>query len=138
MKNRFQRTVSIFLTLCMILGTMAGLTIGLAPTVHAVPATAITLTNSDSTPTVLSEAVEEDTYAWDPETSTLTLNGWTGQRINGGGDYNLHLKGTNTIQMAIAAVDMLLDRIKNPGSEHAKLILPPSLIVRKSCRALGK
>lgn len=41
-------------------------------------------------------------------------------------------------QMAIASVDMLLDRIKNPRSEHAKLILPPSLIVRKSCRALGK
>ena len=41
-------------------------------------------------------------------------------------------------QMAIASVDMLLDRIKNPRLKHAKLILPPSLIVRKSCRALGK
>ena len=41
-------------------------------------------------------------------------------------------------QMAIAAVDMLLERIKNPAAAHAKLILPPSLIERKSCRALGK
>ena len=41
-------------------------------------------------------------------------------------------------QMAIAAVDMLLERIKNPAAERAKLILPPSLIERKSCRALGK
>ena len=43
-----------------------------------------------------------------------------------------------TQQMAIAAVDMLLERVKDPAAEHAKLILPPSLIVRKSCRALGK
>lgn len=43
-----------------------------------------------------------------------------------------------TQQMAISAVDMLLDRIKSPESEHSKLILPPSLIVRKSCRVLGK
>ena len=43
-----------------------------------------------------------------------------------------------TQQMAIAAVDMLLERIKNPEAEHTKLILPPSLIERKSCRALGK
>ena len=41
-------------------------------------------------------------------------------------------------QMAIASVDMLLERIKDPAAEHTKLILPPSLIVRKSCRALGK
>lgn len=43
-----------------------------------------------------------------------------------------------TQQMAIAAVDMLLDRVKSPEAEHSKLILPPSLIVRKSCRLLGK
>ena len=43
-----------------------------------------------------------------------------------------------TQQMAISAVDMLLDRIKNPEAEVSRLILPPSLVVRKSCRALGK
>ena len=43
-----------------------------------------------------------------------------------------------TQQMAISSVDMLLERIKDPTAEHTKLILPPSLIVRKSCRALGK
>ena len=41
-------------------------------------------------------------------------------------------------QMAISSVDLLLERIKNPGADRTKLILPPSLIVRKSCRALGK
>ncbi|MBQ5950912.1 MAG: LacI family DNA-binding transcriptional regulator [Lachnospiraceae bacterium] len=43
-----------------------------------------------------------------------------------------------TQQMAIAAVDMLLDRIKNPEAEHARLILPPSLVERKSCRSIAK
>ncbi len=43
-----------------------------------------------------------------------------------------------TQQMAISGVDMLLERIKDPEAERTKLILPPSLIVRKSCRALGK
>ena len=43
-----------------------------------------------------------------------------------------------TQQLAISAVDMLLDRIKNPDSEHRNLILPPSLVVRKSCRAIGR
>lgn len=41
-----------------------------------------------------------------------------------------------TQQMAISAVDMLLERIKSPAAEHANLILPPSLVVRKSCRAI--
>ena len=43
-----------------------------------------------------------------------------------------------TQQMATSAVDMLLDRVKNPESEHTQLILPPSLVVRKSCRSVGR
>lgn len=39
-----------------------------------------------------------------------------------------------TQQMAIAAVDMLLDHVNDPGTEHTKFIVPPSLVVRKSCR----
>lgn len=39
-------------------------------------------------------------------------------------------------QMATAAVDMLLDRIKNPDMPHTRLIVPPSLVERNSCRAL--
>lgn len=43
-----------------------------------------------------------------------------------------------TQQLSISAVDMLLDRIENPTAEHAKLILPPSLIIRKTCSAPEK
>ena len=39
-----------------------------------------------------------------------------------------------TQQMATSAVDMLLDHIRDPEAAHTRLILPPSLIERKSCR----
>ncbi len=102
MKRKTQKTTSIFLAICMVFGIFAVTLIGLVPTVHAVAASTVTLTDSLGVSITLSEAVSESTYEWDPTTSTLTLNGWSGQRINGVGDYNLHLKGTNTIQMAIA------------------------------------
>ena len=41
-----------------------------------------------------------------------------------------------TQQMATAAVDMLLDHIRDPEAQRTNLILPPSLIERKSCRAV--
>ena len=41
-----------------------------------------------------------------------------------------------TQQMATSAVDMLLDHIRDPEAETGRLILPPSLIERKSCRPL--
>ena len=104
MKNRFKKTLSVFLTVCMMVGIFAGVWLGLIPRVEAVAAPTVTLTDSLGEQVVLTSATETATYSWDPETATLTLNGWSGQRIHGGGDYNLHLKGTNTIQMAIAAV----------------------------------
>lgn len=39
-------------------------------------------------------------------------------------------------RMAKAAVDMLLERIKNPDLPHTHEILPPSLVLRSSCRAV--
>ncbi len=39
-------------------------------------------------------------------------------------------------QMATEAVDMLLDRIKNPDSPHRRVIVPPTLVERKSCRPI--
>ena len=39
-------------------------------------------------------------------------------------------------ELAISAMDMLLNRIKKPDAPHTKTILSPSLIVRNSCRAI--
>ena len=41
-----------------------------------------------------------------------------------------------TQQIATSAVDMLLDHIRDPEAERTNLILPPSLIERKSCRSV--
>lgn len=41
-------------------------------------------------------------------------------------------------QMATAAVDMLLDRIKHPDQPHSQLIVPTTLVQRGSCRRLGQ
>lgn len=40
-----------------------------------------------------------------------------------------------TRQLAVSAVDMLLERIKDPAAEHTRRILPPSLVIRKTCRS---
>ena len=39
-------------------------------------------------------------------------------------------------ELAVAAVDMLLNRIRKPDTPHTKTILAPSLVLRRSCRAL--
>ena len=41
----------------------------------AIGATAVTLTDTEGTQTVLVAATETATYSWNPETATLTLNG---------------------------------------------------------------
>lgn len=104
MKTTAKKITGICLTICLALGILVGMWVGLRATVQATSASTVTLTDSLGGQVVLTSATETATYSWDPETATLTLNGWNGQRINGSGDYNLHLKGTNTIQMAIAAV----------------------------------
>ena len=40
-------------------------------------------------------------------------------------------------ELAVAAMDMLLNRIKKPDAPHTKTILSPSLVLRNSCRATG-
>ena len=92
--------------LCFIL-TIAML-VGLTPTnifsitAMAVAATAVTLTDNSGNQTVIT--AEDNTvgtgYTYDAETNTLTLNNWTGKKIQANGDLNIHLKGTNTITMA--------------------------------------
>ena len=42
------------------------------------------------------------------------------------------------LEIAVSALDMLLNRIKRPDTPHTKMILAPSLIIRSSCRALEK
>ena len=66
---------------------------------EAINATAVTLTATDGEQTVLIDAVETATYSWDPETASLTLNGYSGRMISTNGDINLHLKGENTLTM---------------------------------------
>ena len=65
----------------------------------AVGATAVTLTDTEGTQTVLVAATETATYSWNPETVTLTLNEYSGRTITTNGDINLHLKGENTLTM---------------------------------------
>ncbi|MBR7101190.1 MAG: hypothetical protein IKC74_02780, partial [Clostridia bacterium] len=66
---------------------------------NAIPATAVTLTATDGSQTILTTAVDTGTYSWDPETATLTLNGYSGRTITTTGDINLHLVGTNTLTL---------------------------------------
>ena len=42
------------------------------------------------------------------------------------------------LEIAVSALDMLLNRIERPDTPHTKMILAPSLIIRSSCRALEK
>ena len=39
-------------------------------------------------------------------------------------------------ELALSAVDMLLNRIKKPDAPHTKILLSPSIIERSSCRAI--
>ena len=39
-------------------------------------------------------------------------------------------------ELAVSALDMLLNRIKRPDTPHTKTILSPSLVIRDSCRAI--
>ena len=41
------------------------------------------------------------------------------------------------LELAVSALDMLLNRIKRPDAPHTKTILTPSLVIRNSCRAIG-
>lgn len=41
------------------------------------------------------------------------------------------------LELAVSALDMLLNRIKRPETPHTKTILSPSLVIRNSCRAIG-
>ncbi|MBR2621526.1 MAG: hypothetical protein IKC97_04050 [Clostridia bacterium] len=79
-----------------------GIICWLAPTkAEAIPATAVTLTATDGSQTVMT--VDSDAsgtgYSWDAETSTLTLNGYSGRSIATTGDLNLHLIGDNTLTL---------------------------------------
>ena len=40
------------------------------------------------------------------------------------------------LELAVSAMDMLLNRIKRPETPHTKTILSPSLVIRNSCRAI--
>ncbi len=40
------------------------------------------------------------------------------------------------LELAVSALDMLLNRIKRPDAPHTKTILSPSLVIRNSCRAI--
>ena len=39
-------------------------------------------------------------------------------------------------ELAVSAMDMLLNRIRKPDAPHTKTILSPSLVIRNSCRAI--
>ena len=67
----------------------------------AIPATAVTLTATDGTQTVLTSDADASGagYGWDADTATLTLNGYSGRSIFTNGDINLHLIGNNTLTL---------------------------------------
>lgn len=41
-------------------------------------------------------------------------------------------------ELAVSAMDLLLNRIKKPDAPHTKTILSPSLVIRNSCRAIDE
>ena len=89
-----------FLAAALIIGVVViGLGISGVESNASVNATAVTLTATDGAQTVLADAAETAAYSWDPETATLTLNGYSGRMISTNGDINLHLKGENTLTM---------------------------------------
>ena len=95
-----KRILSLILTIVMLVGLSP--TNIFSTTATAAAATAVTLTDNSGEQTVIT--AEDNTsgtgYTYDAETNTLTLNNWTGRKIQANGDLNIHLKGTNTITMA--------------------------------------
>ncbi|MBR2019749.1 MAG: putative Ig domain-containing protein, partial [Clostridia bacterium] len=116
MKTKARKILGILLTVCLTVGIFAGVWLGLSPEVEAVAATQVTLIDDGGTTITLNAAVSEETYEWDPTTSTLTLNGWSGKKINGNGDFNLRLKDINTIQMEISELEETYGLGANPTS----------------------
>ena len=94
-----KKLLSVIMAFVMMFGTVVTCIPFATTHVHAVNATAVTLTATDGSQTILTEDAETATYSWVAETATLTLNGYSGRMISTNGDINLHLKGTNTLTM---------------------------------------
>ena len=95
-----KRILSFILTIAMLVGLITTNIFSITATAAA--ATTVTLTDNSGNQTVITaEANTVGTgYTYDAETNTLTLNNWTGKKIQANGDLKIHLKGTNTITMA--------------------------------------
>lgn len=80
-------------------GLIAALVGGMEIDSYALNSTAVTLTATDGTQTVLTvdASTSAATYSWDADTCTLTLNGYEGRTITTNGDINIHLLGNNTL-----------------------------------------
>ena len=80
-------------------GLIAALIGGMGIDSYALNSTAVTLTATDGTQTVLTvdASTSAATYSWDADTCTLTLNGYEGRTITTNGDINIHLLGNNTL-----------------------------------------
>ena len=95
-----KRILSFILTIAMLVGLTSTNIFSITATAAA--ATGVTLTDNSGNQTVIT--AENNTvgtgYNYDAGTNTLTLNNWTGKKIQANGDLNIHLEGTNTITMA--------------------------------------
>lgn len=100
LKNNTKIIGSIFVLIIAV--GIFGIFFWLTPTrAEAIAATAVTLTGTDGTQTVLNNESDASGagYNWDAETATLTLDGYNGRSITTNGDINLHLVGDNTLTL---------------------------------------
>ena len=65
----------------------------------AIDATAITITETDGTQTVVTDTTSGTKWSYNKDNNTLTLNGWTGRGIHSNGDFKIHIVGENTINI---------------------------------------
>ncbi|MGN1414143.1 MAG: Ig-like domain-containing protein [Anaerovoracaceae bacterium] len=115
--SRAKKVITIMLALAMVFALMPQLP-GTVEKAYAVNATSVTITAGDGTQAVVAETKSsaDGTWSYNAETATLTLNNWTGQKISANGDLNLHLVGTNTINIAASSSEVIGILI---GSESA-------------------
>ena len=100
-----RKCMTIMLSLALAF-TMMPMVPGTVEKVYAEAGSAITITDSTGTQIVIDTTGEGDVsnytgagYAYDLETNTLTLEEFNGKQILSNGDFNLHLKGKNTLTL---------------------------------------
>ena len=91
MQKKVSKLISILLCAIMVLGIMP-------VTSFAADELTVRLTQSDLE-TIITESDNGDGWSYNADSKTLTLDNWSGQRIDATGSITIYLKGENTITM---------------------------------------